>query len=181
VDAGASAVFEFRARPGREHPLDLWLGRVVSEARDHGGTIAVTVEWPGASREYRVVQLFRDAAARESWLASPRRAELLQEAEALLEQPVRVQRTGLETWFHPPGGRAAVPPPRWKMWLVSVLAIYPLVLGFLTWISPHIAGWPLAVRAAILPLVLLSLMTYVVMPTVSRVLRRWLDSSNAVD
>jgi antibiotic biosynthesis monooxygenase (ABM) superfamily enzyme len=61
------------------------------------------------------------------------------------------------------------------MWLISVLAIYPFVFAFLEWISPHIKGWPLPIRAAVLPLVLLSLMTYLVMPNVTRVLRPWLS------
>jgi antibiotic biosynthesis monooxygenase (ABM) superfamily enzyme len=60
------------------------------------------------------------------------------------------------------------------MWVTSVLAIYPLVLIFLAWVSPQINRWPLAVRAAVFPLVLLSLMTYLVMPTVTRLLRPWL-------
>jgi antibiotic biosynthesis monooxygenase (ABM) superfamily enzyme len=60
--------------------------------------------------------------------------------------------------------------------LTSVLAIYPLVLVFLAWVSPRIRGWPLPLRSAVLPLVLLSLMTYVVMPNVTRLLRPWLAS-----
>jgi hypothetical protein len=40
--------------------------------------------------------------------------------------------TGLETWFRLPGGDVPTmkPPPRWKMWLVSIVAVYPLVLAF---------------------------------------------------
>ena len=122
-----------------------------------------------------LLQHFRDQAALESWLSSSQRAELLREANHLLERPPSVRRTGLETWFHlPSDGPAIVPPPRWKMWLTSVVAIYPLLLAFLAWVSPRIAGWPLPLRAAVLPLVLLSLMTYLVMPNLTRLLRPWL-------
>jgi hypothetical protein len=176
ADDGGSAVFTFRARPGQEEALSQWARRIVSAAREYEGNIAATVIGPDQTGEYRVVQHFRDQATLKSWLSSPQRAELLREAETLLERPPAVQRTGLETWFRLPSDRAVVPPPRWKMWLTSVLAIYPLVFAFLTWVSPQIKGWPLAVRAAILPLVLLSLMTYLVMPNVTRLLRPWLAS-----
>jgi uncharacterized protein len=177
---GASAdlsavVFTFRARPGLEQDIGRWVRRVVGAARQYEGNIAATVIGSDEAGEYRVLHLFRDQAARDSWLGSAQRAELLRAAEPFLERPPAVQRTGLETWFSPPSdGRAVVPPPRWKMWVTSVLAIYPLVLIFLAWVSPQINGWPLAVKAAVFPLVLLSLMTYLVMPTVTRLLRPWL-------
>jgi uncharacterized protein len=41
-------------------------------------------------------------------------------------------------------------------------------------VLPRVEGWPLLARAALLPVVVLSLMTYVVMPQLTRLLRRWL-------
>ncbi|CAM02093.1 hypothetical protein [Saccharopolyspora erythraea] len=60
------------------------------------------------------------------------------------------------------------------MWLVSLVAVYPLVLVFQAFVVPMVSSWPLAAKAALFPLVLLTLMTYVIMPVVTRVLRRWL-------
>ena len=171
----SAVVFTFRARPGQEQAVGLWVHRVVDAARQYEGNVAATVIGPDQAGEYRVVQLFRDQAARDSWLGSAQRAELLRAAEPRLERPPTVQRTGLETWFSlPSDSRAIEPPPRWKMWVTSILAIYPLVLIFLAWVNPQINDWPLAVRAAVFPLVLLSLMTYLVMPNVTRLLRPWL-------
>jgi len=86
------------------------------------------------------------------------------------------QLTGLETWFKLPGANVPTmkPPPRWKMWLVSLMAVYPLVLAFQALVVPRVAGLPLPLRALMFPLVLLTLMTFVVMPVVTRLLRRWL-------
>lgn len=70
--------------------------------------------------------------------------------------------------------RPTNPPPRWKTWLVSFVALYPLVLCFLAFVAPRIAGLPLPVRAAIFPLVLLTLMTYLAMPIATRLTHRWL-------
>jgi antibiotic biosynthesis monooxygenase (ABM) superfamily enzyme len=76
------------------------------------------------------------------------------------EQHVRLPPlTGLEAWFTLPHRATLKPPPRWKMWLVSLLAIYPLVVIFQVTIVPTIETWPLLVRSAALPLTLLTLMT----------------------
>jgi uncharacterized protein len=69
---------------------------------------------------------------------------------------------------------AANAAPRWKMWLVSLGVLYPLVFAFLALIAPRIAGLPLPLRAAIFPLVLLTVMTYVAMPAATRLTHRWL-------
>jgi antibiotic biosynthesis monooxygenase (ABM) superfamily enzyme len=66
------------------------------------------------------------------------------------------------------------PPPRWKMWLLSLCAIYPLVVALQATVVPTIKTWPLLVRSAVLPLCLLTLMTFVVMPAVTRVVQPWL-------
>jgi uncharacterized protein len=39
---------------------------------------------------------------------------------------------------------------------------------------PRIKGWPLLVRSAVFPLILLTLMTFVVMPVVTRIVQAWL-------
>jgi antibiotic biosynthesis monooxygenase (ABM) superfamily enzyme len=50
---------------------------------------------------------------------------------------------------------------------------------------PRLATWPLLLCSVVLPVVLLSLMTYAVMPVVTKVLRGWLyapkDSGNQAD
>ena len=49
-----------------------------------------------------------------------------------------------------------------------------MVLAFQALVVPRMARLPLPLRALLFPLVLLTLMTFVVMPVVTRVLRRWL-------
>jgi antibiotic biosynthesis monooxygenase (ABM) superfamily enzyme len=54
------------------------------------------------------------------------------------------------------------------------VAVYPLVLGFQALVVPRMVGLPLPLKALMFPLVLLTLMTFAVMPVVTRLLRRWL-------
>ena len=60
------------------------------------------------------------------------------------------------------------------MWLASFLGAYPLVVLFQWLLAPSLDDLPLLLRAAIFPLILLSLMTYLAMPLITRLLRRWL-------
>lgn len=123
----------------------------------------------------RLQHYFKDEPSLARWLSSATREQLLLEAEPMLEGPPDVQRTGLETWFHLPKFHAPLaPPPRWKLWLVSLVAIYLMVLAFLAWIIPRLMGLPLPVRAAALSVGVLTLMTYVVMPILTCLLRPWL-------
>src|SRR5215218_4477445 len=108
-----------------------------------------------------------------AWEASQERDRLVQEARKFSTPDVQ-RATGLETWFVLPGQRAIVPPPRWKMLLVTLIGAYPLVVLLSAFVLPSLEGWPLLVRAAVVPVVLLSLMTYLVMPQLTRLLSGWL-------
>ena len=59
------------------------------------------------------------------------------------------------------------------MLLATFLGAYPLVVLLSAFVLPWVEGWPLLARAALLPVVL-TLMTYVVMPQLTQLLRRWL-------
>jgi antibiotic biosynthesis monooxygenase (ABM) superfamily enzyme len=60
------------------------------------------------------------------------------------------------------------------MALVTLLAIVPLVLLMNLLVLPHIAGWPLVLRTLLFSGTLTGLMTWVVMPRITRLFRRFL-------
>ena len=81
--------------------------------------------------------------------------------------------SGLETWFAMPG-RTAPAPPKWKMFLVTLAAIVPLVLVMNLTVQPLVSGWPLVARVLVFSGILTSLMTWVVMPRMTMLFRRFL-------
>jgi antibiotic biosynthesis monooxygenase (ABM) superfamily enzyme len=87
--------------------------------------------------------------------------------------------TGLESWFTLPGQPGLVPPPPYKMALVTWLTIFPLITAIVAVTGPMLKGLPLAVRLAITTAIAVPLMTWVVMPRVTRLLRRWLYPDHA--
>jgi uncharacterized protein len=161
-------------QPGRERDYEEWEHRIIHAAVPFGslGAAVIAPEGPTGARRI-VVQRFPDEEALKRWEESEERKALLREVEQFSVAHDQ-QATGLETWFALPDERAIVPPPRWKMLLTTLLGAYPLVVVLSAFVLPRVEGWPLLARAALLPVVVLSLMTYVVMPQLSRLLRRWL-------
>jgi antibiotic biosynthesis monooxygenase (ABM) superfamily enzyme len=176
-DEPVTVLYSRRVKPGREADFEAWARDIVAAARQFPGHLGASVLDAPGSREYHILFNFADRGSLRAWLDSEERRRLLARVGELLETDRGLQQlTGLETWFKLPGSNVPTmkPPPRWKMWLVSLVAVYPLVLSFQALVVPRMAGLPLPLRALLFPLVLLTLMTFVVMPTATRLLRRWL-------
>ena len=65
-------------------------------------------------------------------------------------------------------------PPRYKLFLLTWLAIYPLITIILHFFGRYLSLLPLPLRTLILTGVLVYLMTYWVMPMLMRLFRNWL-------
>jgi uncharacterized protein len=177
TDEPVTVLYSRTVKPGREADFEAWAHGIVAASRQFPGHLSASVLDDPGSREYHVLFSFADQRTLQAWLESAERRRWLDRVDELLEADRGLQQlTGLETWFQLPGSKVPTmkPPPRWKMWLVSLVAVYPLVLAFQALAVPRMIGLPLPLRALLFPLVLLSLMTFVVMPVVTRVLRRWL-------
>jgi hypothetical protein len=126
------------------------------------------------------VYLFRfDTYAHlKQWEDSEERRLWVERLHKLTEGEARKQvLTGLEYWFTLPGAAATPPPPRYKMVIVTLLAIYPLSTC-LSLLFVHFLGFlPLLLRGLPVSVVLVLLMTYVVMPVMTRLFARWLFPS----
>ena len=108
-----------------------------------------------------------------AWEDSPVRSRVLAEADTLMRTTQIRRVSGLETWFELPG-RTAPAPPRWKMFAVSVLGLYPLQLLTYIALGALTARWPVAARLALfVPLVAAS-MTWLVMPRLAAMFAAWL-------
>jgi antibiotic biosynthesis monooxygenase (ABM) superfamily enzyme len=177
ADDAVTVLYSRRVKPGREADFEAWARGIVAAARQFPGHLGASVLDAPGSREYHILFTFADRRSLRAWLDSDERRRWLVRVGELLEADRGLQQlTGLETWFKLPGSNVPTmtPPPRWKMWLVSLVAVYPLVLAFQVLVVPRMARLPLPLRALVFPLVLLTLMTFVVMPMVTRALRRWL-------
>jgi uncharacterized protein len=167
-------VIERRARPGAEAALRVWAERFVNEASrspgHEGGSVLST---PG-SRSHVILLRFASAAALDNWQGSSRYHQLMHEADRVSDVGEASQvRSGLETWFTLPDMPAPLkPPPQWKMAIATWLALLPMVLALAYVFAP--LRLPFLIEAAVSTAIPVVMLTWVVMPRLTRVLYRWL-------
>jgi len=166
-----------RVKPGHEDAYEEFLAGISGAAKAFPGYLGEEVFRPagGMGGEYRIVYRFDSPAHLRGWLNSPERAAWLARAEPHVVGPMRAQfLTGLEGWFTLPAQPGATAPPPYKMAILTWVTIFPLITLVVAVSAPLIGSLPLVPRLAVTTLVTVSLMTWVVMPRITRLLRRWL-------
>ena len=164
--------------PTAAHDFEAWLRDVGSAAAQFPGHQGLMVLPPKqAVQATAITYIFRfDSYAHlQAWEHSAALAEKVKELQPMLAAaPNKRTVTGLEYWFQLPGNAATVPPPRYKMAAVTILAIYPLSLLVPRGMAPFLSFLPPLVRSLCYSVTLVLLMTYIVMPNATRLFARWL-------
>ena len=161
--------------PGREADYERWVQGITAEALKFPGHMGVNVIRPRASsREYVTIFRFDSYQHSRDWEESPVRAQWLARLEGVTEGRDEVNKaTGLEFWFSLPELPSTHPSPH-KMALVLLVVVFILVFAINLLLAPLIADWPMALRVFIGVFLQVMLMTYVVMPRVTLLLKGWL-------
>ncbi len=164
-----------RIKPGREKEYAEWLQRIIGAASGFPGYRGVTTIAPaGPESDVRyLVWRFDSAKSLEAWESSETRNRLTDEVRSYSDQHYE-KSSGMETWFSLPDVHRVVAPPRWKMFLATLLAVYPVSLAARYLLTPFLATWPLYATTAIYSSILVGVLTYFAMPKLSWLLRRWL-------
>lgn len=173
-DGPVTVVVRHRIKPGLEADFEVWQRGISHASLQFPGHLGYHIIRPADSRgEYLVMFRFDSLANLEAWEKSDERRLWLDRVTPLVAQPPTMQKhTGMEVWFTPPAGRS--PPPRYKMVVVTFVALYPLLSITAFLIAPHIADWPYLLRMLPTTILTIILMTYFAMPFVTRLLTGWL-------
>jgi uncharacterized protein len=166
-----------RVKPGHEAFYEQFLTGIIAAASEFPGHLGVEVFRPenAAAAEYRTVYRFDTAEHLRRWLDSDEHAAWLERAKPHVIGPMRTSFvTGLESWFTLPGRLGTPPPPPYKMALITWVTIFPLITGVVLILDPLLEGTSLVLRLGITTAVTVPLMTWVVMPRVTRLMRAWL-------
>ena len=151
MPAPVSVVISTRLKPGQEAAYRRWEQRIATAQTKAAGFQGYRFEppVPGVQDDWLSILRFDTEAHLQAWLDSPERHALLKEAEAFTEQfRARVVRTGFDQWFPPAaGGAAAIP--AWKMNMVVLLLLYPIVFLFGLYVQAPLLSGKLALPFAI--------------------------------
>lgn len=171
----ATLVVSRRIKPGREKEYEDWLRRITAAAKEFPGFIGVTTLAPkdAESNVRFLVWRFEDRKTLENWKNSPKRLSFIKEVDNYASHYF-AEATGMETWFALPDMETVIAPPKWKMALVTIFGAF--IVSFLAHLllNPFFDPWPLFASTLVYIVILVGLLTYLVMPHLSRFFRRWL-------
>lgn len=177
ITSPLTVVVSRRVKKGQEVEFEKLSSQMTERASAFPGYLGAAMFRPSSADdpEYRIVFKFRDRDTLTAWEESEERAELLEQIESLLVQPSEREITsGIVTWFTLPGQNPVKPPPKWKMTIVSWLALYPAVTLVFVLFGDLLASVPLLLRTLVVTVVVMLLMTYVLMPRMTRWFSFWL-------
>jgi len=180
TEQGATVVITHRVNENEHARYDVWLNEVGTLCKASIGYIDRQIIHPitGLTTTYTIIIRFDTIEHLHAWMSSTSRKELIEEVRPLLSKDDHFYiSSGLDFWFTPEGAKAKVPV-RWKQFLVTWSAIFPLVLlvplilipilRFLAIPQNHYTDM-LFVTCSIV-----FLMIYVIMPRYTKVIQRWL-------
>jgi antibiotic biosynthesis monooxygenase (ABM) superfamily enzyme len=177
TNPGVTVIVRRRVKPGREADYEAWLERILSEASVLSGYLGATVQRPAATgpREYVSVFRFDSVENLRAFEASELRARLLREVIPLVEGDAAWdQLTGLEAWFAAPPGTMVPQPSRPRMALLMIAVVYLLVLVIGAIVARVADGAPAAARLLVTIAIEVALLTWVIMPALTRRLAWWI-------
>jgi antibiotic biosynthesis monooxygenase (ABM) superfamily enzyme len=179
---GATVVITHTVRAGKHADYEQWLAEVAALCKTYPGHLDSHVirPIPGLTDTFTIMIRFDTEAHLKAWMESPDRRRLIKVAQPLLANgDYFAIGTGLDFLFAP-GAAQARAPARWKQYLVTWSAIFPLATVVPLAVAPALKalGAPnvVALNALVATGIVVLLMVYVVMPRYTRLIQRWLYS-----
>lgn len=178
---GASAVIIHHIFDGKILEYEKWLNEITPLTKHATGFIDLQIvrPIPKLTFVYTVIIRFDTVENLQMWLESEQRKLWIEKAEPLFRRHDRYQiRSGLDFLFEAPENSAKIPP-RWKQYLVTWSAIYPIsllipllvlpVLRYLNIPQNHFSD------ALLISGTIVFLMVFVVMPKYTKLISKWLN------
>lgn len=166
--------------PDRIEAYEAWARGINQALRQVKGFMAVEVLRPrdNAYAEYVVIVRFDTYTNLRHWVNSPLYRHWIDQSRGLIvSRSVRHMTGGMEVWFSLPHHASSQPllqPPYYKKVILGVLAVYPLILLANAVLGPFLAGLPPLLGLLISVTFVSALLTYPVMPWLTKALEFWL-------
>ncbi|HIK44401.1 MAG TPA: hypothetical protein IGR64_05875 [Leptolyngbyaceae cyanobacterium M65_K2018_010] len=181
----SSSVMEYIVPESRVEAFQDWYGQVRQVVQQYPGFLRADLCSPlncndGVVKFYSIIH-FSTPKFLNNWLKSKQRQHLFTAGQAIfLAYRFKSFSTGLEGWFSSQAGpeeQGSLGPAPWKQVLAVVLGLYPtlMVQGMVFAALGIMQSWPMPTALLINNLITSSLLTWVVMPRISRLFSFWLQ------
>jgi uncharacterized protein len=169
-----------KVKRGRELEYEDWLRRILEECKSMKGYLGATIERPApGSTEYTIIFRFDTVDNLRKFEESELRSRYMHEVIDYIEaDPIWKKFTGLEYWFSPPKGTVIPQPSRFRISLVTIAIVFGLVLSIGEIIGMIATEVPVYIRLFVTISIVIPLMTYVIMPRITRLLAKWIYPSS---
>ncbi len=172
-------VFTHRVARDKEAEYLEWRRKAIAAQAHYPGYLATEFFKPHGTFQNEWVDIVRydNVGDLNRWMESKERAALLKELDPIVESMHAHPVTGLEGWFalNRGSGVTVSGPPPWKQALAVLFALYPTVM-VLNFLNPLWHNLSFAQSMLIGNILSVGLLTYLVMPWVSRFLNFWLTA-----
>ncbi len=171
--AGVTLAVARKPRAGKASELEGRIHDLVEAAATFSGYQGASVVRPAPGRpEYLLLLRFATEADLRRWRSSKTCRELVAKANAITDGPSEVRELhGLEAWIDVGNAPA---PPRWKMAVLTWIALYPSLVATTLAVSPLIGDWPVPLQLLVTTAALVPVMTWGLMPAMTWLARAWL-------
>lgn len=164
-----------QAKPGKEKEYEAELREFAKQSLDEPGAAGVLLLAPAPGtlgKEYGILRTFDDRESCEAFYHSERYREFHRRTRPLVaDDAKRRPLSGLEVFFHDP----RTSPPKWKMFCVTWLGVFPSALLFSMTIPPLIGFLPDLLIRAIVNVFVVASLAWIIMPFLTKVFRPWLS------
>lgn len=176
ISKPVTTIVRRHVKTGREADYETWLTALQADAHALPGYLGAEVLRPRAPEEpYVSIFRFSSPETLHAFETSDLRKRHMARLRPLVDADADLDRlSGLEVWFDPPQGTVAAQPVRWRMVILLIVAVFLLVeaLGFaLRTALPQLPRLPATALVVTLQVVLL---TYVILPVLTRRFAFWL-------
>ena len=176
--ASVAFIITHTIKPGGEKRYEDWLTGVLDAVSRSSGYLGKEIFRPAhGSKKYTTIIRFSSHEHLNAWAESDVRRSYVSRVRDLLERGDQHEiRTGIDFWFTPGGMR---PPKPWKQFLLTLSAVYPLTLIIPRLFEPLFSVVPpplndQLVKGFAVAASLTALLTFVIMPRYTRLVKRWL-------
>ena len=162
--------------PGQEENYEHWISNISRAASSFPGHLGVNVLRPAKGyTHYTIIYRFDNPEHADAWSHSEERKKWTDKLSGIVEGDTNIRSvTGLEAWFDLPTISVEKHPVRWRMCVVLFVVVF-LMISILSFIlSPLLGDINQYLRTAVVVCLQVTLMTYLVMPKVTAILKHWL-------
>jgi uncharacterized protein len=174
--AGVTLVSAVRLKPGAEHAHRVLQDQAVADARRIGGLVRAELipAIEGVQSETVALLTFADRPGLDRWLTSPQRDTALERMAGLLDGDRTLTVIGdFAGWFRSGAGHN---PPRWKQALVVLAGLIPVSLAVSLVRAQLLPQLALPAAVALTAACNVVVLTWAVMPVLTRIVGRWLSA-----